>query len=245
MNAMLTKIKTAVILAGGVGTRMGDCGDENSQKAVPKPMLDIAGKPLLHWTIEKWLARHDIRHIVIGVAYRKEFIIDYFSQNALGTKIDFSEHSIEGETGEGFRKAIARCVDDDIFLAMNGDELTNLNIYELVDFHMRKKGIATVVAAPLEVPYGVLEIDGNCNITGFLEKPVRHDILISAGVYIFNHEILDYLPLKGRIEDITFKDLAKKGLLAAYTLPSDKKWFTVNNPKQLAIAEREIHNLWG
>ena len=232
MNGLPAKVRTAVILAGGAGTRMGRYEDGNSEKAVPKPMLEIAGKPLLHWTIEKWLVRHDVRHIVIGVAYRKEFIIDYFTRNSLGTKIDFSEHSLEGETGEGFRKAIARFIDDDIFLAMNEDELTNLNIHELVE-------------APCEVPYGVLEIGMDCSITGFLEKPVRRDILISAGVYIFSHEILDYLPVKGRIEDITFKDLAKQGLLAAYTLPSDKKWFTVNNPKQLAIAQREIHNLWG
>lgn len=238
------KIKTAVILAGGAGNRINPYMGKKFEPDRPKPMIEVAGKPLLHWTLEKWLSAYNVQHVVFGVAYKKEFIIDYFTKNNLGMKIDFSEHSVEGETGEGFKKAISRFVEDDIFLAMNGDELTNLNISELVDFHVKSRGIATIVTAPHEVPYGVLVIDGNNTITGFHEKQVRYDLPISAGIYVFNKEILDYIPSTGSIEKITFNSLAQKRLLKAYQLPSNKKWYTVNNIKQLEIVRKEINNLW-
>ncbi len=233
----MDKIKTAVILAGGAGLRMGKTDR-------PKPMIDLKGKPLLHWTLEKWLSVYDIQHVVFGVAYKKEVVIDYFTKNNLEMKIDFSEHSIEGETGEGFRKAISRFVEEDTFLAMNGDELTNLNINELVNFHQRDRGIATIVTTPLKIPYGVLTIDQANNITSFNEKKVIKNLPISTGIYVFEKKILDYLPITGNIEKTTFNVLAKKSLLKSYSLPEDKKWYTVNNLKQLEVARKEINNLW-
>ena len=233
----MNKIKTAVILAGGAGLRMGEIDR-------PKPMVDIRGKPLLHWTLERWLSKYDIQHVVFGVAYKKEVVINYFTKNNLEMKIDFSEHSVEGETGEGFRKAISRFVEDDTFLAMNGDELTNLNINELFNFHQRDKGIATIVTTPLKMPYGVLTIDKENNIASFNEKKVIKDLPISAGIYVFERDILDYLPLAGTIEKTTFNVLAQKKLLKSYSLPEDKKWYTVNNLKQLEVAKKDIRNLW-
>ena len=231
------KIKTAVILAGGAGLRMG-------RTDRPKPMIDIKSKPLLHWTLEKWLSAYDIQHIVFGVAYKKEVVIDYFTKNNLEMKIDFSEHSVEGETGEGFRKAISRFVEEETFLAMNGDELTNLNINELVDFHQKGRGIATIVTTPLKMPYGVLTINKNNDIVSFNEKKVIKDLPISTGIYVFEKKIINYLPLTGNIEKKTFNVLAQKGLLKSYSLPEDKKWYTVNNLKQLEVAKKEINNLW-
>ena len=160
-------------------------------------------------------------------------------------KIDFSEHSVEGETGEGFKEAISRFVKDDTFLAMNGDELTNLNINKLVEFHVKNKGIATIVVAPHKVPFGVIDIGNDNTIVGFREKPICYDIFVSIGIYVFNREIINYIPLTGSIEKITFNKLAQKGLLKAYKLPRDKKWMTVNNLKELALVRKEIHNLWG
>lgn len=233
----MNKIKTAVILAGGAGLRMGEIDR-------PKPMVDIRGKPLLHWTLERWLSKYDIQHVVFGVAYKKEVVINYFTKNNLEMKIDFSEHSVEGETGEGFRKAISRFVEEDTFLAMNGDELTNLDINDLFNFHQRDRGIATIVTTPLKMPYGVLTIDKENNITSFNEKKVIKDLPISAGIYVFERDILDYLPLAGTIEKTTFNVLAQKKLLKSYSLPEDKKWYTVNNLKQLEVAKKDIRNLW-
>jgi len=240
----MNKIKTAVILAGGAGTRMNPYTGKKLRPDRPKPMIEIAGKPILHWTLEKWLSAYDIRHVVFGVAYKKEFLIDYFRKNNMGLKIDFSVHSVEGGTGEGFKKAITRFVNDEVFLAMNGDELTNLNINELAEYHVQNNGIATIVTAPLKAPYGVLAIDEHNTITGFHEKQACGDMPVSTGMYVFNREILDCIPPVGSIERVTFCNLAKKNLLKAYRLPCDKKWFTVNNLKQLEMAKKEITNLW-
>src|SRR3990170_8059704 len=120
---MGSKLKTAVVLAGGEGTRLRPLTND-----VPKPMIKILGKPILQWVIE-WLTNNGISNIVIGVSYKKEAVMNYFKDGSeFNCNIRYSVHSIEGETGEGFRLAIRRHVDDDIFLAMNGDEMTNFNI---------------------------------------------------------------------------------------------------------------------
>src|SRR3989304_4382599 len=87
----------------------------------------IGGKPLIYWTLT-WLRDYGFNHLVLGVAYRKETVIEYVRENPIGVDVDFSEHTQEGETGEGFRLAIERHVNDEDFLAMNGDAFTNMNL---------------------------------------------------------------------------------------------------------------------
>ena len=168
----------------------------------------------------------------------------YVEENDLGINVDFSEHTQEGETGEGFRLAIQRHVPDENFLAMNGDELTNMNLELMVDFHLAEKGIATIAVSPMESPYAVLEIEG-VNIVGFKEKPLLEDKLVSAGIYVFNHSICDYLPEVGKIEKTVFPALAKEGLLKAYRLSKKERWLTVNSVKDLSVAEKEFDSIRG
>src|SRR4030066_484773 len=138
---MTAKIRTAVILVGGAGLRMRPLTED-----LPKCMISLRGKPLVHWTLT-WLKEHGFEHVVLGVSYRKEAVIEYIKKNPLGLKVDFSEHSQEGETGEGFRLAIKRFVTDEDFLAMNGDELTNLNLERFVKFHLDNKAVVTIAVS--------------------------------------------------------------------------------------------------
>jgi NDP-sugar pyrophosphorylase family protein len=206
-------------------------------------MVPLCGKPLIYWTLT-WLKDYGIEHAVLGVSYRKEAVINYLTDNPLGLKVDFSEHTQEGETGEGFRLAIKRYVEDENFVAMNGDELTNLNLDKFVDFHLSQRGLATVAVSPMQSPFAVLEINGD-NIIGFREKPLLENMLVSSGIYVFNHEICKHLPVTGSIEKITFPTLAKKKLLKAYRLSSNERWLTVNCVKDLSIAEKEFRSLRG
>ena len=112
---MKTKINTAIILVGGAGLRMRPLTED-----MPKCMIPLHGKPLLYWTLI-WLKKYDFQNIILGVAYRKEMIMDYIKKNPLGININFSEHTIEGGTAEGFKLAIQRYINDENFLAMNGD----------------------------------------------------------------------------------------------------------------------------
>jgi len=233
---MTIEIRTAVVLVGGVGLRMRPLTED-----LPKCMIPLHGRPLIYWTLT-WLRHYGLEHVVLGVSYRKEAVISYVKENPLGIKVDFSEHTQEGETGEGFRLAIKRHVDDEDFFAMNGDELTNLNLEKFAAFHLRHKPIATIAVSPMHSPFAVLEINGN-DITGFREKPILEDKLVSAGIYIFNHAISDYLPMKGSIEKTAFPLLAEKRLLKAYKLSENERWLTINSVKDLSMAEHEFASI--
>ncbi len=229
-------IETAVILAGGSGLRMRPLTED-----MPKCMIPLQGKPLIYWTI-KWLKSYGFKHIVVGVAYRKEAIINYLSEDNQGLKIDFSEHTVEGETGEGFRLAISRFVNDENFLAMNGDEITNLDIGRLESVHLKNKPIATIAVSPMRSPFGVLKIEGD-NIVGFQEKVLLENTLVSIGVYIFNHKICDYMPQTGSIERNVFPVLAQERQLKACRLMPDESWLTINSVKELSVAEKEFASI--
>jgi mannose-1-phosphate guanylyltransferase len=232
----MKKIETAVILAGGSGLRMRPLTEDT-----PKCMIPLQCKPLIHWIIE-WLKNYGIKHVVMGVAYRKEVIINYLKEDDHGLRIDFSEHSVEGETGEGFRLAISRFVKDKDFMAMNGDEITNLNLDRLEEAHLTKKPVATIAVSPMRSPFGVLELDGD-DIVGFHEKVLLENTLISIGVYMFNQKLLEYLPTTGSIEKVVFPGLAKERLLKAYRLSKDESWLTINSIKELSIAEKEFESI--
>jgi NDP-sugar pyrophosphorylase family protein len=227
------KIETAIILVGGAGLRMRPFTDD-----VPKCMIPLQGKPLIYWIIN-WLKGYGFKHIVMGVAYRKDVVINYLKENPQGLKIDFSEHTVEGETGEGFRLAISRFVEDEDFLAMNGDEITSLDLERFEELHLRNKPVATIAVAPMRSPFGVLELDGD-DIVGFREKTLLENMLVSIGVYIFNRKILDYIPGTGSIEKIVYPLLAQKRLLKACRLRPEELWLTINSVKDLSVAEKEF-----
>ena len=232
----MKKIKTAVILVGGSGLRMRPFTED-----MPKCMIPLQGKPLIYWIL-CWLKSYGFNHVVFGVAYRKEVVIKYLEENPQGLKIDISEHTVEGETGEGFRLAISRFVTDDDFLAMNGDEITNLNLERLEGMHLRNKAVATIAVSPMKSPFGMLELDGD-DIVGFKEKTLLENTLVSIGVYLFNREILKYLPTTGSIERTAFPELARKRLLKACRLKPDELWLTINSVKDLSVAEKEFASI--
>jgi NDP-sugar pyrophosphorylase family protein len=228
----LQTISTAVILAGGGGLRLRPLTNH-----LPKAMIPLAGKPIIGWIIE-WLLRNGISRIVVGVAYKKEIVTEYLSSLSLGVEFKISEHTVEGGTGEGFRLAIQRHVDDNAFLAMNGDEITNIPISEFADFHLQNGGLATIAVSHLRSPFGVVEISGN-KIVGFREKAVL-DAYVSSGVYIFDHGIMPFLPVKGNVEADTFPKLAQDGKLSAYKHTGF--WGTVNTFKDLREIELNLMN---
>jgi NDP-sugar pyrophosphorylase family protein len=189
------------------------------------------------------LARNGVRDLVLGVAYEKEKIMDYFGDGSqFGVRIRYSVHSVEGGTAEGFRRAIGRYVTSPNFLAMNGDELTNLNVRKLCELHVSSGAFATVVVTQFESPFGIVRLDSNDHIVGFDEKTRIPDTYVSIGVYAFQRGILDYIPESGDIERTTFPALSRLGKLQAYR--HDGFWMTVNNLKELQDAEENIDRIF-
>lgn len=232
----MSRISTAVILAGGRGLRLSPVTD-----SLPKALVRIKSRPLLEWII-RWLASSGVKELVIGVAFEKEKIIAYFGDGSrFGVSIRYSVHTVEGGTAEGFRLAIERHVHDDTFLAMNGDELTNLNVNKLFETHAKSGAIATVAVAKLRSPFGVVRLDLADNVAGFDEKASIPGVLVSIGVYAFQRQVLEYLPPQGDIERTVFPILSQMGKLHAYR--HEGFWATVNNLKELQQAVDEIDRI--
>jgi len=173
---------------------------------------------------------------VVGVAYKKEMVIQYLQSLTLPVEFTFNEHTVEGGTGEGFRLAIERHIEDETFLAMNGDEITNLSVSDFADVHNQNRGVATIAVSPLRSPFGVVEINDN-TIVAFKEKSILN-AYVSTGVYIFDRRILPFLPSSGNVEEETFPKLARNGQLKAYKHLGF--WGTVNTLKDLHEVEREL-----
>ena len=162
--------------------------------------------------------------------------------NNFGLDVDFSEHTIEGGTAQGFKLAIDRFVKDENFLAMNGDELTNLQISNLVQRHDGLKPLITMAIAPFHCRFSVVKKGTDNKVTGFEYGPKLQDIPVSIGIYIFNSKLTNLIPATGSIEDLVFTKLAKEGKIAAYMLSEKEDWISVNNAKDIQEAENKIKN---
>jgi NDP-sugar pyrophosphorylase family protein len=230
-------MSTAIVLAGGRGLRLAPLTN-----SVPKALVRIRSRPLLEWVIQ-WLQKNGVRNLVVGVAYEKEKIMDHFGDGSgLGVRIKYSVHTVEGGTAEGFRRAIERYVNDQTFLAMNGDELTNLNVGKLQELHTSSGALATVAVTPFKSPFGLVRLDSNDRVVGFEEKVTIPHTYASIGVYAFEREILDYIPERGDIERTTFPALSRENRLQAYR--HDGFWATVNNLKELQEAEENVERIF-
>jgi NDP-sugar pyrophosphorylase family protein len=225
-------IKTAIVLAGGAGLRLRPLTNDK-----PKAMVEVSGRPLLDWVLI-WLKRNLVRRVVIGIAYKGGMIVDHLKDGkSMGLQIQYSTHTVAGGTAEGFRLAIERYVKDPSFFAINGDELSNVKLQELGDFHRHQRATATIAVAPLPSPYGVVDVDG-ADIIAFREKVVIQSVNVSVGVYAFQQDIFDYLPRAGDVERTAFPRLAAEHKLKAYR--HNGFWMTVNTIKDL----NEVDETW-
>ncbi len=230
---------TAVIIAGGEGTRLRPLTD-----GIPKTLVEVAGKPMLQWTIE-WLKAGGIKHLVIGVAYKKEKIYEFMkAHNNFGMDVHFSEHSLEGGTAEGFRLAIERHVKDRDFIAMNSDELTNMDLRKLIEKHKKHSPTVTMAISPFYVGVSIIDRDKEDKITSFEYGRLVHSLPVSIGIYAFNSGIIDYIPKSGSIENTAFKQLVKEGKARAMMLSDGEEWVTVNTPHDITKAEQKLKE-WG
>ena len=193
----------AVILAGGFGKRLRPYTDE-----IPKPLIKVGGKPIIEYQVE-WLRRQGIDRFLFLVGYKRDKIMEYFGD---GSRFNISiEYSIEEEplgTGGAIKNAEKYLADEEMFLVVNGDILTDLRILALYN-ELSGDVIGVLALVPLPSSFGVIEVDRYNYILEFREKPTLSEYWINAGVYLFKREILNHLPHKGDIERTTFPQLAR------------------------------------
>jgi len=228
------RVRKALILAGGKGTRMRPLTYE-----MPKPMIPLKGKPLIQHIIEL-CRKYEIREIIMSVGYLGDKIKDHFGDGShLGVDIKYVEEKQELGTAGPLR--LARKYINGPFLMFNGDVLSNIDLSDLIRFHTEQKATATIALTQVEdtSSFGVARLKGH-SIVGFVEKPKNglESRLINAGVYVLEQEVIDYVPKgKAMMETDVFPKLTNEGKLFGY--PFDGQWFDTGTPEAY---ERAIKN---
>jgi len=221
----------AVILAGGLGTRISE---ETTLR--PKPMIEIGGMPVL-WHILKIYSHHGINDFIICLGYKGYMIKEYFANYFLhmsDVTIDMSSNKIEVhhkhaepwrvtlvDTGDstltgGRLKRVASYLDDETFCFTYGDGLADLDIRREIEFHRHQGLLATMCAVQPPGRFGALAIDGH-RITRFEEKPSGDGSWINGGFFVLERGVLDYIEDDQSIwERDPIESLARDGQICAY-----------------------------
>jgi glucose-1-phosphate cytidylyltransferase len=198
-----------VILAGGYGTRISE-----ESHLLPKPMIEIGGKPIL-WHIMKIYLAHKIDDFVICLGYKGEKIKEYFEQfDSKLWNVQLIDTGLNTMTG-GRLKRIQDKIDD-TFCVTYGDGLSDVNLNNLITFHKEKKSLATLTAIHPPERFGVLNLSGDY-VKEFHEKHTGESSWINGGFFVFEPEIFDYLQNDSTVLERTpLETLAKEQKLAAF-----------------------------
>jgi D-glycero-alpha-D-manno-heptose 1-phosphate guanylyltransferase len=183
-------VMNALILAGGLGTRM---------RAVlhdyPKCMASVAEKPFLDYLLLQ-LKKHRVTDVILCLGYRGKFIQEYYRRRELpGLRLRYSHESEPLGTGGALKRAES-LIQTSEFLALNGDSFFDIDVQALMRAHQSRKARATIALAEVEdrQRYGAVEIDAQGQIVGFLEKARSARGLINGGIYVLRSEILAFIP---------------------------------------------------
>jgi len=230
---------TGVILAGGFGTRLRPLTIN-----IPKPMVPIANKPILHHII-KLLKKNGIKDLIIILYHQPELIKDYFKDGEkFGVNIKYIIS--DEDLGTCGATALAKEYLKDDFLVISGDILTDFNLSEIINFHLKKKSIATITLTRVSNPlqYGIVITTEDGKIVRFLEKPSWGEVFsdtINTGIYILNPKIFDFVPEKKEFDfsKNLFPLLLKKEL-PIFGYISSGYWKDIGNVKEYKIAHEDI-----
>lgn len=239
----------AMILAAGEGTRIR----EVTEGKIPKPMVELDGKPLIEHTVNE-LIDFGVEEIVINLHHRGEVIKEYFGDSWRGTPIRYSEEEELLGTAGGVKNVEERF--SDTFLVVYGDVLTDLDFTRIVDYHQGKNGTATLMVYKEEeealLEASIILTDEEESVQRFIEKPSpetidRHsdkDFWTNAGIYVLEPEVFDYMP-EGFCDfsDDVFPALLDAGEnIYVFPRPDETYWHEVGNPDRYRKAVKDVRS---
>lgn len=243
----------AVILAGGLGTRMRE---ETEFK--PKPMVEVGGKPIL-WHIMKILSTQGIKEFIICTGYKGDVIRDYFlnysSRNSdftikLGENQTLEIHGNRSqedwsvtvaETGPvtqtgGRIHAVKKYIGSERFLVTYGDGIADVNIEALLEAHRRISPILTITTATPRSRFGVIEASSDGRVTRFLEKPKGSED-VNIGYMIAEPELFDFLNESSTLEEEPIRRIVELGGLGSYH--HDGYWQPMDTVREAQILNEQ------
>jgi NDP-sugar pyrophosphorylase family protein len=225
----------AIILVGGKAERLGDAAG-----GLPKPLVPIAGRPLVAWQLNL-LGRAGVDRVILScnAGAGAQFAS---ALNGVGPELVIAEEPERLGRGGGIRFAAAERHENGDVFALNGDELLALDFPALLAQHRSTGAAATIAVAQPRSPFGVVELHGD-RVSGFAEGGTI-ECWVSCGVYVLGEEALSRFPERGDHETTAFPELAAEGKLGAFR--HEGPWLTVNTPKDLRRAEEYVaaHPEW-
>ncbi len=205
----------AMVLAAGLGTRLRPLTD-----LISKPMAPIVNRPVMEHIV-RLLVKHNFTDIVCNLHWYPDEIRNYFGDGSRwGVNIVYSyEKKLLGTAGGV--KNVEDFFENNTFLVISGDALTDIDLTAAVEFHKKKGGIATLVLSEVEdtSKYGAVLIDEDKRIKGFQEKPLSGEAesnLANSGIYLFEPEVFSYMPCRGEFCDFgknVFPGLLSKNIV--------------------------------
>jgi len=229
----------AVILAGGYGTRLRPL-----TYTKPKPMLPLAGKPILQFIVEA-VGREGFSDVIVTTNYFREQVIESFGDgSSFGVRLTYPEEKKPLGTAGSVKNSEEYL--NETFAVIQGDNITEIKFTDILDFHKKKGGIATIALLAVENPhlFGIAQLDSDNRIRSFKEKPGQHEIfsnLASIGLYVLEPEVLNYIPdgVECDFAKNVFPSLLSSGE-KMYGYPARGFWTDTGVPKNYVKAVRWI-----
>lgn len=244
----------AVIFAGGYGTRLSERTD-----AIPKPMVEIGGRPIL-WHIMKIYSHYGVNDFVICCGYKQQVIKDYFANFFLynsDVTIDLSNNTMDIHTtsSENWRvtlvdtgldtytggrlKRIQKYVGDERFFLTYGDGVADIDILRTLDEHQKAGKVLTMTVFQPQGKLGVVDIEEDNNVRGFIEKPKSGNNWINAGFFVCEPQVFDVLEGDHEMfEQQPIQRLVEKNQINAYK--HQGFW----RPMDTLHDNKELNKLW-
>lgn len=188
-----------MILAAGAGTRLRPLTYE-----IPKPMVPVVNRPVVHHVLDNVL-RHGLKDVMLNLYAHADQVRGYVGDGSRWSlKVEYS-HETKLLGTAGAIKKVEGFFQDGPFFVLSGDGLSDIDLTEMLDFHKKRRSLATMAIRPVDArfEYGVTLSEPNGRIKGFLEKPSWGDVFsnkVNTGIYLFEPEIFKYIP-KGEVYD--------------------------------------------
>ena len=227
--------KEAIVLAGGLGTRLKHLLDD-----LPKPMAPVGDKPFLTYLL-LCLESEGIERVILSVGYKSEKIIEYYGNKFNNIEIIYSVEDVPLGTGGAIKKSLSLCQEDCVFI-INGDTFFDISFDIMRKAFINKAPSILIALCEMRSVerYGSVDVDESGVVIAFKEKTYRESALINGGVYLIKTDIMSYEDLPDRFsfeKDILEKKVETNAIMA---LPFDNYFIDIGVPEDFYKAQKEL-----